>query len=183
MTSIWLERVALIGVVTTLGGEALRLERRNGRDHAALENATRRQFADSVLTKGDRLPVLRGVDPSGRFVTAAFKSSGSVIITLGTSCPTTRTNIPKWRRLAARLGEQGVQLIWLSRDHYAETGAFLKAEGLPGLVLSDLPYDTYVRFGLAVVPQAIVERSGTVVAAWKGILNEEEVVRALDALK
>lgn len=77
--------------------------------------------------------------------------------------------------LSAEAKKLGWHTVWISRGNPEETLAFCNANGLPlEETLVNPPYSTYVRLGLAAVPQLVaVGEDGKVDEVWLGRLTAE----------
>jgi hypothetical protein len=68
-----------------------------------------------MLTAGERMPRIRGVDSHGLFGELGSNRT-FVLITMSTTCPAIRNNIGQWRRLASLVTSMGVRVVWVSSD-------------------------------------------------------------------
>jgi hypothetical protein len=77
--------------------------------------------------------------------------------------------------LSAQAKKLGWRTLWISRGSPEETRAFCDASGIPPEeTLVNPPYATYLRLGLAAVPQIVaVGENGKVDEVWLGRLTAE----------
>jgi hypothetical protein len=79
----------------------------------------------------------------------------------------------------------GWRTVWISRSgNFEETRAFCNANGIPlEETLVNVPYPTYLRLGLAAVPQVVaVGENGKVDEVWLGRLTPESAKAAAQFL-
>jgi len=82
--------------------------------------------------------------------------------------------------LTAQAKKLGWRTVWISRGNPEETRAFCDASGVPlEETLVNPPYATYLRLGLAAVPQVVaVGENGNVDEVWLGRLTSDSAKAA-----
>ena len=77
--------------------------------------------------------------------------------------------------LSAQAKKLGWRTVWISRGNPEETRAFASANGIPvDETLVNPPYPTYLRLGLAAVPQRVaIGENGKIEEVWLGRLTAD----------
>jgi hypothetical protein len=119
-----------------------------------------------------------GVGFDGRFHTVELPRSGAehlLIFTFGPRCSECVLSKPLDASLSAQAKKLGWRTVWISRGDPEETRAFCNASGIPlEDTLVNPPYPTYLRLGLAAVPQRVaIGENGKVEEVWLGRLTTE----------
>ncbi|HET9406744.1 MAG TPA: hypothetical protein VFO39_05865 [Candidatus Sulfotelmatobacter sp.] len=128
-----------------------------------------------------------GVGFDGKFHTVAMPRSAAehlLIFTFAPRCPECVLSKSSDAELSAQAKKLGWRTVWISRGNPEETRAFGNASGIPlEEILVNPPYGTYVRLGLAAVPQLVaVGANGKVDEVWLGRLTPESVKSAAQFL-
>ncbi len=128
------------------------------------------------IAAGTRLQMLAGLGLDGRLEAVTLPQAGSklLIITFSPGCPACQANQDGWMRLASTLEQEGIRVLWVSRDPIEITRDYCTKHGIPlSDTLADPPYRTYVRLGLARVPNTLlVGAGGTVEKVWAGSFDQ-----------
>ena len=124
-----------------------------------------------------------GVGLDGRFHTVEMPRSAAehlLVFTFAPQCPECVLSEPLDATLSAQAKKLGWRTLWISRGDPEETRTFCNASGIPlEETLVNPPYATYVRLGLAAVPQAVaVGENGKVEEVWLGRLTPESAKSA-----
>ena len=124
-----------------------------------------------------------GVGFDGSFHTVAMpRSAGEhlLIFTFGPRCSECVLSKSLDASLSAQAKKLGWRTVWISRGSPEETRAFCTAAGIPlEETLVNPPYGTYLRLGLAAVPQRVaVGENGKVEEVWLGRLTDESAQSA-----
>ena len=119
-----------------------------------------------------------GVGFDGRFHTVQVPRSAAEHLLVFTFAPRCRECILSESldaSLSAQAKKLGWRTVWISRGSLEETRAFCNASGIPlEETLLNPPYATYLRLGLAAVPQVVaVGENGKVDEVWLGRLTSE----------
>jgi|SRR5579859_387740 len=119
-----------------------------------------------------------GVGLDGRFHTVEMPRSAAehlLVFTFAPQCPECVLSEPLDATLSAQAKKLGWRTLWISRGDPEETRTFCNASGIPlDETLVNPPYATYVRLGLAAVPQVVaVGENGKVEEVWLGRLTPE----------
>jgi hypothetical protein len=82
--------------------------------------------------------------------------------------------------LSAQAKKLGWRTVWISRGNPEDTHSFSQANNIPlDETLVNVPYATYLRLGLAAVPQVVaVGENGKVEEVWLGRLTTESEAAA-----
>jgi len=128
------------------------------------------------ITAGTQLQMLSGVALDGRLelMTLPPADSKLLIITFSPGCPACQANQDGWMRLASKLEQKGVRVLWVSRDPIEITRDYCTKHGIRlSDTLADPPYRTFAQLGLARVPNTLlVGANGTVEKVWAGRLDQ-----------
>jgi peroxiredoxin len=128
------------------------------------------------ISAGAQLQMLSGVAFDGRLEPVALPTAGSklLIITFSPGCPACQANQDGWMRLASKLEQEGVRVLWVSRDPIEITREYCVKHGIPlSGTLADPPYKTFAQLGLARVPNTVlVGAEGRVEKVWAGRLDQ-----------
>jgi peroxiredoxin len=119
-----------------------------------------------------------GVGFDGRFHTVEMPRSAAehlLVFTFAPRCPECVLSQSADATLSAQAKKLGWRTVWISRGNPEETRAFCDASGIPlEETLVNPPYATYVKLGLAAVPQLVaVGENGKVDEVWLGRLTSE----------
>jgi peroxiredoxin len=140
------------------------------------ENRRLREAAAPQIASGTQLHMLSGLPLNGRVDPVSLPSANSklLIITFSPGCPACQANQQGWMRLANTLKQNGLRMLWVSRDPVEVTREYCLMHGIPlDDVVADPPYRTYLQLGLARVPNTVLVGSGgTVDKVWSGRLDE-----------
>jgi peroxiredoxin len=140
------------------------------------ENRRLREAAAPQIARGTQLQMLSGLALNGRVEPVSLPTANSklLIITFSPGCPACRTNQEGWMKLANTLKQNGVRVLWVSRDPVEVTREYCLRHGVPlDDVVADPPYRTYLQLGLARVPNTVlVGPDGTVEKVWSGSLDQ-----------
>ena len=128
-----------------------------------------------------------GVGFDGRFHTVEMPSSAAehlLVFTFAPRCPECVLSKSFDTALSEQAKRLGWRTVWISRGNPEETRAFCNASGIPlEETLVNPPYATYLRLGLAAVPQLVaVGANGKVDEVWLGRLTQESAKSAAQFL-
>lgn len=128
------------------------------------------------ITAGTQLKMLSGVALNGHLEPVTLPSANSklLVITFSPSCPACQANQEGWMKLSGALQQEGIRVLWLSREPVEITRDYCMKHGISlSDTLADPPHRTYVQLGLARVPNTVlVGADGTVEKVWAGRLNQ-----------
>jgi len=128
------------------------------------------------ITVGTQLKMLSGVALNGHLEPVTLPSADSklLVITFSPSCPACQANQEGWMKLSGALQQEGIRVLWLSRDPVEITRDYCMKHGISlSDTLADPPHRTYVQLGLARVPNTVlVGADGMVEKVWAGRLNQ-----------
>jgi hypothetical protein len=124
-----------------------------------------------------------GVGFDGRFHTVEMPRSAAehlLVFTFGPRCSECVLSESLDASLSAQAKKLGWRTVWISRGNPEETRAFCNASGIPlEETLVNPPYATYLRLGLAAVPQRVaIGENGKVEEVWLGRLTTESAKSA-----
>lgn len=124
-----------------------------------------------------------GVGFDGSFHTVEMPHSAAehlLVFTFAPRCPECVASKSLDAELSAQAKKLGWRTLWISRGKPEETRAFCDASGIPlEETLVNPPYATYLRLGLAAVPQVVaVGENGKVDQVWLGRLTPESAKAA-----
>ena len=131
-----------------------------------------------AVHKEEPLRDIGGVGFDGRFHTVEMPRSAGEHLLVFTFAPRCRECVLS-KAFDTALSEQAKKLgwrtLWISRGNPEETRAFCNASAIPlEETLVNPPYATYVRLGLAAVPQLVaVGENGKIDEVWLGRLTTE----------
>src|SRR5215467_11851923 len=129
-----------------------------------------------------------GVGFDGRFHSVEMPRSAAehlLIFTFAPRCPECILSKSFDADLSVQAKKLGWRTVWISRSgNFDETRAFCNANGIPlEETLVNVPYPTYLRLGLAAVPQVVaVGENGKVDEVWLGRLTPESAKAAAQFL-
>jgi hypothetical protein len=128
-----------------------------------------------------------GVGFDGRFHTVEMPRSAAehlLVFTFAPRCPECVLSKSFDAELSVQAKKLGWRTVWISRGNPEETHTFCNASGIPlEETLVNPPYATYVRLGLAAVPQVVaVGENGKVDEVWLGRLTPESAKAAAQFL-
>ena len=128
------------------------------------------------IAAGTQLQMLAGIAFDGRLEPVTLPAAGSklLIITFSPGCPACQANQDGWMRLASKLEQKGVRVLWVSRDPIEITRDYCTKHGIRlSDTLADPPYRTFAQLGLARVPNTVlVGAEGRVEKVWAGRLDQ-----------
>ena len=125
-----------------------------------------------------------GVGFDGRFHTVEMPRSAAehlLVFTFAPRCPECVKSKSFDADLSAQAKKLGWRTLWISRSgNFEETRAFCNANGIRlEETLVNVPYPTYLRLGLAAVPQVVaVGENGKIDEVWLGRLTPESAKSA-----
>jgi len=130
---------------------------------------------------------LGGVGFDGKFRTIELPRSAAehlLVFTFAPRCPECALSKAFDIALSEQAKKLGWRTVWISRGNPEETRTYCTASGIPlEETLVNPPYATYVRLGLAAVPQVVaVGANGKVDEVWLGRLNMESAKSATQFL-
>jgi peroxiredoxin len=135
---------------------------------------------------GNKVSQLVGIGLDGRRVEYSLQSAErpTLVFTLATGCPGCLDSLPAWRRLAQKADDLGVDTVVVSSGWLADLQEYVKSgNDVPGTVMADPTYSTFLGLRLKVTPHAVVfSPGGTVARVWRGAVNpemEDEIARSL----
>ena len=136
-----------------------------------------------VVHREQPLHDIGGVGIDGRFHTVEMPHSLAehlLVFTFAPGCPECVLSKPFDAALSDQAKKLGWRTVWISRGTPEETRAFCTASGIPlEETLVNPPYATYLRLGLAAVPQVVaVGKDGEVEEVWLGRLTSESTKSA-----
>jgi len=128
-----------------------------------------------------------GVGFDGKFHSVDLPRSAAehlLVFTFAPRCPECVLSKSLDLDLSVRAKKLGWRTVWISRGNPEETRAFCDASGIPlEETLVNPPYATYLRLGLAAVPQLVaVGENGKVDEVWLGRLTPEAAKSAAQFL-
>jgi peroxiredoxin len=136
---------------------------------------------------GNKVFQLVGVGLDGKRVEHSLHSSRrpTLVFTLATGCPGCLDSLQAWMRLARQAADHGMDTIVVSRGSLASVRKFAEANQLPGIVIAEPTYETFVGLRLKVTPHAVLfAPGGTVAQVWKGAVDagrEAQIVVGLQS--
>ena len=143
----------------------------------------------SALTVHREEPLrdIGGVGFDGRFHTVEMPRSAAehlLVFTFAPRCPECALSQSADAALSAQAKKLGWRTVWISRGNPEETRAFCVASGIPlEETLVNPPYSTYVKLGLAAVPQLVaIGENGKIEQVWLGRLTPESAKSAAQFL-
>lgn len=159
-----------------IGFDNLRLAARGSSNSVAMNIAS---ILSAQVPRGPsgRLEEVRGSSRSGAREAIVLRdtTNGALVIMVSATCPNTIASMPAYRTAASAAERSGRLVVWLSRDSLIEAVGSALFSDLPGRFLSEPPYDTWMRLGLADVPVALlVDRTGLIKRVWFGRLQESD---------
>jgi len=124
-----------------------------------------------------------GVGFDGKFHSVDLPRSAAehlLVFTFAPRCPECVLSKSLDLDLSVRAKKLGWRTVWISRGNPEETRAFCSASGIPlEETLVNPPYSTYLRLGLAAVPQLVaVGENGKIDEVWLGRLTPESAKSA-----
>jgi len=140
-----------------------------------------------IVHRDEPLHDIGGVGFDGRFHTVELPRSTAdhlLVFTFAPRCPECVLSKSADVALSAQAKKLGWRTLWISRGNPEETRAFCDASGIPlDETLVNPPYATYLRLGLAAVPQLVaVGQNGKVDEVWLGRLTPESAKSAAQFL-
>ena len=140
-----------------------------------------------IVHREEPLHDIGGVGFDGRFHTVEMPRSAAehlLVFTFAPRCPECVLSQSFDASLSAEAKKLGWRTVWISRGSPDETRAFCNASGVPlEETLVNPPYATYLRLGLAAVPQLVaVGESGRIDEVWLGRLTPESAKSAAQFL-
>lgn len=140
-----------------------------------------------VVHREEPLHNIGGVGFDGRFHSVEMPRAADehlLVFTFAPRCPECVLNESLDASLSAQAKKLGWRTVWISRGTPEETRAFCTASGIPlEETLVNPPYATYLRLGLAAVPQLVaIGENGKVEEVWLGRLTTESAKSAAQFL-
>jgi hypothetical protein len=140
-----------------------------------------------IVHREEPLHDIGGVGFDGKFHTVEMPRSPAdhlLVFTFAPRCPECVLSKSADMALSAQAKKLGWRTLWISRGNPEETRAFCDASGIPlEDTLVNPPYSTYLRLGLAAVPQLVaVGGNGKVDEVWLGRLTPESAKSATQFL-
>jgi hypothetical protein len=140
-----------------------------------------------AVHREEPLSDIGGIGFDGRFHTVEMPKSSAdhlLIFTFSPRCPECTLSQPLDIALSAQARKLGWRTVWISRGNPEETRAFCAGSGVPlEETLVNPPYPTYLKLGLAAVPQIVaVGENGKVDEVWLGRLTPESAKSAAQFL-
>jgi hypothetical protein len=131
-----------------------------------------------AVHREEPLSDIGGIGLDGRFHTVEMPKSSAdhlLIFTFAPRCPECTLSQPLDVALSVQAKKLGWRTVWISRGNPEETRAFCEGSGVPlEETLVNPPYATYLKLGLAAVPQMVaVGANGKVDKVWLGRLTDE----------
>lgn len=140
------------------------------------QNKSLREATAPQIAAGAQLQMLSALALDGRVEPVNLPSAGSklLLITFSPGCPACQANLEGWMKVANALKQNGMGVLWMSRDPVDVTREYCLKHGIPVIdVVADPPYRTYLQLGLARVPNTVlVDASGAVEKVWAGRLDK-----------
>ena len=136
-----------------------------------------------VVHRENPLRDIGGVGFDGKFRTVDLPRSAAehlLIFTFAPGCPECVASKSFDTALSEQAKKLGWRTVWISRGNPEETRAYCNASDIPlEETLVNPPYATYLRLGLAAVPQLVaVGENGRVDEVWLGRLTPESTKSA-----
>ena len=140
-----------------------------------------------IVHREEPLQNVGGVGFDGKFHTVEMPRSAAehlLIFTFAPRCPECVLSKSFDTALSDQAKKLGWRTLWVSRGNPEETRAFCEANGIPlEETLVNLPYATYLRLGLAAVPQLVaVGENGKIDEVWLGRLTAKSAKSAAQFL-
>jgi len=141
-----------------------------------------------AVHRDEPLHDIGGVGFDRRFHTVEMpRSAGEhlLVFTFAPRCPECVASKSFDATLSEQANKLGWRTVWISRSgNFEEIRAFCNANGIPlEETLANVPYPTYLRLGLAAVPQVVaVGENGKVDEVWLGRLTAESAKAAAQFL-
>jgi hypothetical protein len=132
-----------------------------------------------AVRRDEPLHDIGGVGFDGRFHTVEMPQSAAdhlLVFTFAPRCPECVASKDLDASLSDEAKKLGWRTVWISRSgNFEQIRAFCNANGIPlEETLANVPYPTYLRLGLAAVPQVVaVGENGKVDEVWFGRLTPE----------
>jgi hypothetical protein len=140
-----------------------------------------------AVHREEPLDDIGGVGFDGRFHTVEMPRTAAehlLVFTFAPRCPECVLSKSFDAALSEQAKKLGWRTVWISRGSVEETRGFCNASGIPlEEILVNPPYATYLRLGLAAVPQLVaVGENGKVDEVWLGRLTPESAKAAAQFL-
>lgn len=141
----------------------------------------------SSLDRGDRLEDVGLESLAGdKKALASVLNGGGLLAVFTTTCPYCEATLPFWSELAKEVTQRGWSFVPVSLHDAERTRAYLSSRELGWSTWTPGSPDDRQALNVKLVPTtALVDRSGEVIAAWRGALDEhlvEEILTQLDEL-
>jgi len=159
--------LALSALVVVLAWQNWTMKRELARGHAP--------EAPDALAPGDVVPPFDVVDSAGKVERIAFGDGTprTLLLVFSTTCPACKVNMPIWNELLARPIPPSMRVVGIQTDAGAA-----HAGGDPVLPFSVFTIDRSRGASLEKIPfipaTVVLDAAGTVVAAWFGVLTDEQ---------
>jgi hypothetical protein len=132
-------------------------------------------FPSPSTVRLDQVDELGGMDLDGKFRSVPMAGPLHLLLfTFSPSCSQCQLSQPLETRISAEAKKLGWQTLWISRGARGPTKSYCEANNIDlSETLVNPPFETYVKLGMAAVPQVIAFGSGgRVEQVWKGRLDE-----------
>ena len=179
MGTIW-TRILLSAAVLAVLTQNVFVVRTNRRMREAMDRQAR-----ETINVGDPVPQLGGVDLTGRRILVSVKGTPTMVFSMSATCQFCNSSLTYWRRLANEAALKGLGVVFVSKDSQPDMAISfgLEKDRLPGTVISDPTFQTYMLLRMATVPSTVlIDSAGNVTAAWLGAIDqqrEEEIGRMI----
>lgn len=137
-----------------------------------------------ALPAGARVPPIVGTDADGGdySLDTASEAGPVLLLVFSPTCPACNQNWPLWDALVATQEDLGGKIVAVDisgrvRDDYIDV------HGLrPHAVLTTVAPETAMSYRFRFTPQTLVLHHGQLVRGWTGVLRDEDVAAAVQAL-
>ena len=161
------ERAVFVILVPLVLWQAYAVSAQNRRLSKSLSEIAQRTAGQLTIQPGHRVPGIRGLDEDYRLREPLSRIF--VAVTMNTRCAALLANAAQWTALSGHLRDQAIPLLWISADTVGETREFLKARGIVGPFLADVPHSVYSELRMSAVPQLLMVADGLVERTWDGV--------------
>ena len=177
MAASRVERWLLVVLMLTVGYLFVRAHDSNREVRALISDTAERLKGERRPTVGTVIPSLSGVTPSGVFVDLSLDDTDYLVMSVSPECLGTVQNLQPWKQVVDAAA--GFATVWVTAGDPVAVEDLLKASGLRGAVLGEVPFAVHIALGLSVVPQTVVVRDGRVAASWVGSVDPAQVLSAI----
>lgn len=136
------------------------------------------------LPAGARVPPVAGKDVGGQEYTldTVQETTPALLLVFSPTCPACDENWPQWDALVAVQEKLGGQVVAVDITGRVRND-YLEAHGIDRhVVLTSVSPETALAFKFRFTPQTLVLHQGKMVRGWTGVLRDEDVALAADAL-